>query len=102
MAVLKDAGDSLNDQGSGVCASDRGHPDRTPSRQVPPAVPQAADLDLQPGLIAGPWREHWRGVKAVFPVWEQGGRSIYPVPLCTRWSLNNGAARRLTRYGPAV
>ncbi len=24
------------------------------------------------------------------------------VPRCTRWSLNNGAARRLTRYRPAV
>ena len=58
--------------------------------------------NLQPGLVARPWREHWRGVKAVFPFWEPGGRSIYPVPRCTRWSLNNGAARRLTRYGPAV
>jgi hypothetical protein len=58
--------------------------------------------NLQPGLVARPWREHWRNVKAVFPFWEPGGRSIYPVPRCTRWSLNNGAARRLTRYGPAV
>ena len=58
--------------------------------------------NLQPGLAARPWCEHWRGVKAVFPFWEPGGRSIYPVPRSTRWSLNNGAARRLTRYGPAV
>jgi hypothetical protein len=58
--------------------------------------------NVQPGRVAGPWREHWRGVKAVFPFWEPGGRSIYPVPRGTRWSLNNGAARRLTRYGPAV
>ena len=58
--------------------------------------------NVQPGLVARPWRAHWRGVKAVFPFWEPGGRSIYPVPRCTRWSLNNGAARALTRYGPAV
>ena len=58
--------------------------------------------NLQPGLVARPWREHWRGVKAVFPFWEPGGRSIYPVPRSDRWSLNNGAVRALTRYGPAV
>jgi hypothetical protein len=58
--------------------------------------------NLQPGLVARPWREHWRGVKAVFPFWEPGGRSIYPLPRGDRWSLNNGAVRALTRYGPAV
>jgi hypothetical protein len=28
--------------------------------------------------------------------------AIHPSPGFTRWGLNNGAARRLTRYGPAV
>jgi hypothetical protein len=52
--------------------------------------------------LRGRWREHWRGAKAVFPFWEVDGGSIYPAPSFTRWSLNNGAVRRLTRYGPAV
>ncbi len=46
--------------------------------------------NLQPGLVARPWREHWRGAKAVFPFWEPGGRSIYPVSRGTRSSLNDG------------
>ena len=36
--------------------------------------------NVQPGLVARPWREHWRGVKAVLPFWEAGGSSIYPAP----------------------
>jgi hypothetical protein len=58
--------------------------------------------NLQPGLVARPWREHWRGAKAVFPMWEAAGGSVHPWPRFTRWGLNNGATRRLTRYGPAV
>lgn len=58
--------------------------------------------NLQPGLVARPWREHWRGAKAIFPFWEAAGGSVYPWPRSRRWSLNNGATRRLTRYGPAV
>ena len=50
--------------------------------------------NVQPGLVARAWREHWRGAKAVFPFWEAGGGSIYPVPGCTRWGLNNGAVRK--------
>ena len=58
--------------------------------------------NAQPGLVARPWREHWRGAKAVFPFWEADGGSVYPWPCFTRWGLNNGATRRPTRSGPAV
>ncbi|MGH6898227.1 MAG: hypothetical protein ACREJ5_17040 [Geminicoccaceae bacterium] len=42
------------------------------------------------------------GHQALFPFWEAGGDSICPVPGCTRWGLDNGDVRRLTRYGPAA
>lgn len=58
--------------------------------------------NVQPGLVARPWREHWRPAKAVFPFWEADGSSIYPAPRFTQWGLNDGAVRRLTRCGPAI
>ncbi len=58
--------------------------------------------DVQPGLVARPWRAHWRAAKAVFPFWEADGGSVYLLPRFTRWGLNNGAVCRLTRHGPAV
>ena len=60
-------------------------------------MPKPPIWNLQPGLVARPWRQHWRGAKAIFPVWEAGGGSIHPWPRFTRWGLNNGATRRLTR-----
>jgi hypothetical protein len=50
-------------------------------------------------LVARPWREHWQGAKAFVPFWEADGSSIYPASHFTRWGLNNGAVRGLTRYG---
>jgi hypothetical protein len=58
--------------------------------------------NLQPGLVAPAWRAHWRGAKAVFPLFEATGASVHAVPLSTRWQLANGAVTRVTRHGPAV
>jgi hypothetical protein len=57
---------------------------------------------LQPGLLSPAWRAHWRGAKAVFPLFEASGASVHPVPSSTRWQLANGAIKRVTRHGPAV
>jgi hypothetical protein len=42
--------------------------------------------NVQPGLVARPWREHWRTAKAVFRFWEADGSSIYPAPRFTQWT----------------
>jgi hypothetical protein len=57
--------------------------------------------NLQPGLVAPAWRAHWRGAKAVFPLFEATGASVHAVPLSTRWQLANGAVRRVTCHGPS-